>query len=229
MVRERAVTSLLESWPRDPSVVLIGGYATAAYGPPRYSDDIDFVLRESSRLRIERWLRSKGFDEVTRKGRPARQPFLDAPRFVKPPISLDLLIGRVRDREARVDVGADWILDRPRRIELDLLSGRVGAASYVARPEALWGLKLQAGRPQDLTDLFAMSDEPVRTTEVSTLFRGLMTDSLREKLGKVRVRLGDRKLYSDARSRLALKDGRTTLRRWERFVDLAKECMPEND
>ena len=87
---------------------------------------------------------------------------------------------------------------------LDALSGKTLHRIPVARPEALWLLKLQAGRDLDLTDLFAISGEPVDLTEVREEFERLGTRTLVDKLQMVIARLDDRKLYADSLSRRGL-------------------------
>lgn len=70
-------------------------------------------------------------------------------------ISVDLLVGYVRDRDARVDIPESWVSQRSNVRFLRIKTG-VTPVIPVARPEAIWALKLQAGRSQDITDLFAI-------------------------------------------------------------------------
>ncbi len=212
--RERLVLQLLEELPWEHGAILIGGYAIAAYGPARYSDDIDFVIPAASREAIESWFRSRGFDSPRPGGRSSRQTFRDAIRLERESITVDLLIGGVRDREALVDIPERWISLRSRRVRLDLLTGRLSRAATVARPEALWALKLQAGREQDLTDLFAIHSEPVGSQEVLDLFSSLMQPTLRTKLNLVLARVQSDKLYRDSRSRLELNDTEKARETW---------------
>ena len=44
VAREKKVLCLLDAWPWELGGVLIGGYAIAAYGGLRYSDDVDIVV-----------------------------------------------------------------------------------------------------------------------------------------------------------------------------------------
>ena len=224
--REQAVIALLDAWPWEFETTLIGGYALAAYGAARYSDDIDFVLPAASKKPIEDWLREREFVEAKRKGATSRQTFEGATRLERNEITIDLLDGFVRDREAGVDVPEAWIALRPRRVRLDLLSGSVRTRVRVARPEALWALKLQAGRDQDITDLFAIRNEPVKVSEVRSLFESLKSDGLASKLRKVESKLGTPKLYNDSRSRLGLKDTEASQVMWRTFRDRVREMLP---
>jgi hypothetical protein len=92
----------------------------------------------------------------------------------------------------------------------------------VVRIEALWALKLQAGRDSDLTDLFVISDQPSDLRQVVQVFTELSTPSLTAKLSRVRARLGDRRLYEDSLSRRQFGRPRDPhdVARWQRFVSL---------
>src|SRR5580693_3483436 len=187
--REREIVALLEEWPWDLGTTLIGGYALAAYGAARYSEDIDMVLSKAAQSPVESWLRERGFGPVPKSRPPSLQTFQDARRLIRGEVTIDLLVGYVRDREAGIEIPEDWISGRFRRVRLDLLTGEVTRPARVARPEALWALKLQAGRDQDLTDLFAIAKEPVSSEEVAELFRSLRTPALSEKIARVEKKL----------------------------------------
>jgi hypothetical protein len=200
--------------------VVIGGYAATAYGPPRYSTDVDIVIPWASVGLIRSWLQEEGF-ALEKHSIPNPQNYEgQVERYVREPITLDLLAGAVRNREAKVDVPEAWISRSPRRMKVETLSGRTARAIPVARPEAIWALKLQAGRDTDLSDLFAISGQPIDIEEVTKLFTELATDSLRAKLGSVLTALRAPKLYEDSLSRRQL--GRPTdpanRRLWGRFV-----------
>lgn len=224
--RERAVIALLEEWPWELNTTLIGGYAIAAYGAARYSDDIDFVLPTESKQGLHEWLRDRNFVEISGAGVSSRRTFNGATRFSDKEVTVDLLDGRVRDREAGVDVPEAWIAMRRRRTRLDLLSGSVRKQVEVARPEAIWALKLQSGRAQDITDLFAIRREPVSAEEVRTLFETVKSDRLIAKLERVESNLKDPKLYIDSRSRLGLRDSEGARREWTAFEGRVREMLP---
>lgn len=225
--RERDVLALLEDWPWESGSTLIGGYAMAAYGAARYSEDIDFTIPGEARTEIVGWLGARGF-ESRRLGPVEGLPSAHVLRFERDTVTIDLLIDFVRDRQAQVEIPESWIAARPNRVRLTLLSGRTGKPVVAARPEALWALKLQAGRDQDLTDLFAISGEPVDSEQVRDLFHSLMVPTLSKKLQKVLAGLTVRKIYDDARSRLFLKDEPNVRLRWERFRSKASRMIPED-
>jgi hypothetical protein len=218
--RDQAVLSLLDRWPWEHGGVIIGGYAVAAYGPPRYSNDVDIVIPKEASAPIRVWLRSEGL-RLIKHSVPNPQNFAgQVERYRSTPIALDLLVDAVRDRDAKVDIPETWVSMRARRARLATLSGRTSVDVPIARPEALWALKLQAGRPRDISDLFAIEGTPFDAAEVQSLFHALNTESLAKKLHSVRTKLGATKTYADSLSRRKLgkpSDPRN-VQRWARFV-----------
>ena len=148
-------------------------------------------------------------------------------RFLSKEVTLDLLAGAVRDREAMVDIPEKWISKNCRRTVLEILSGKTSHPIPIARPEALWALKLQSGRDLDLTDLFVISDQPADLGEVRQLFEQLATDSLSRKLQRVRSKLRERRLFVDSLSRrqLGSPDSPQNAKRWERFVSRVESIV----
>lgn len=53
--REREVADLLDRWPWERGGVIIGGYAIAAFGAPRYSTDIDVVVSVDAFPTVDPW------------------------------------------------------------------------------------------------------------------------------------------------------------------------------
>lgn len=218
--RDRSAVQLLDAWPWDLGGVVIGGYAVCAYGPPRYSIDVDIVIPYASAKAIRTWLREGGL-RLEKHSTPNPQNYDGrVERFVGGVVTLDLLAGAVRDRDAKVDLPEAWISARPRKVRLETLTARTASEIPIARPEALWALKLQSGRDSDLSDLFAISGEAVDTEEVRRAFLEVRSSSLVKKLRTVRQRLNQERLYVDSLSRREL--GRPTeeanRRKWSKFV-----------
>ncbi len=107
-LREKEVVRLLDAWPFDKGTTIVGGYAIAAYGGARYSVDIDFVVSNQASDGVTDWLEGQGFSRRS-KHRPTRPGFDQAIRFQKGGVTIDLLIGVVRSREAMVDIPEEWI------------------------------------------------------------------------------------------------------------------------
>ena len=225
--REQAVLALLDRWPWTLGGVIIGGYATLAYGPPRYSDDVDVVIPTPAAPRVRAWLRSEGLT-VSKRSVPNPENFDgQVERYQLSPITLDLFADAVRDRDAKVDIPERWISKDAVRQRLVTISGRTSIEVPIARPAAIWALKLQAGRPRDLSDLFAISETPFDASEVEALFRAVTSKSLVAKLTAVRLMLGSPHLYEDSLSRrqLGKLSDPGNRRKWDRFVSTVNRII----
>ncbi len=219
-VREREALRILDEWPWALGGVVIGGYAVCAYGPPRYSVDVDVVIPYDSAARVRTWLKERGF-RLEQHAVPNPQNYEgQVDRFTTDEVTLDLFVGAVRDREARVDISESWIAKRPRRVRLRTVSGTTQRPIPIARPEALWVLKLQVGRDSDLSDLFAIMDEPIDAQEVVRMFHDIRSDSLIARLREVRGKLERSRLYEDSLSRrdLGRPSDPANRRKWSQFV-----------
>ncbi len=220
--RERRMVSVLDGWPFSDDQVVIGGYAVAAYGPARYSQDLDVVVSRASLEGVKEWLRSEGFE--FRKGSSV-QPGSDALflRGTDGQATVDILSGAVVDREAKVKIPDIWIIEKSRKTRLILMSSSTQHEVPIARPEAIWALKLQAGRDQDIGDLFSISRHSIDASEIISLFRLLRSKTLSDRLEKVRGKLHEPKLYEDSISRLGRGKPADKRNRkdWSNFVSLA--------
>lgn len=223
--REQLVLSLLDSWPWEFGGSIIGGYAIDAYGRPRYSDDVDIVVPSKSVDDLKSWLSEHGF-KIVNYNIPNPQNYDGRTfRYIKGEITLDLLAGCVRDRDAQIDIPEEWITHDCRSLKLFLLSGSTTNEVPVARSEALWALKLQAGRDQDITDLFSIMQVPVKATEVKELFKNLWTETLALKLDRTLKKTREKKLYEDSMSRLAMKQNERSKKDWQRFQNIVEAMI----
>jgi hypothetical protein len=127
--------------------LIVGAVALAHHGLPRYTGDLDILVRNSpeNAQRLERVVQSFGFDALGLKA----QDFVNSYQVVqlgRAPNRIDLLtsISGVTFEEA-------W----PERVEVDLEGTR---ANFIGR-KALIQNKRATGRPQDLADLAALGSE----------------------------------------------------------------------
>jgi hypothetical protein len=129
---------------RSVEYLVVGGYALAFYGTPRFTGDIDFLVRPSAEnaARLERALADFGF---TALGLSATD-FLEPGQMIQlgyPPNRIDLLTSLTG-----VDFDEAW----GERVagEIDGLPVMfIGRAALVKNKRAV-------GRPQDLADLHAL-------------------------------------------------------------------------
>lgn len=224
--REAAAIALLDRFPWSNGGCLIGGYAIAAYGKPRFSQDLDLVVPEAERAPVVKALENLGFR--LRPERRAKTTFTQAATLLKGDFSIDLMFGLVRDRETGATLPEAWVSARSRLVRLDLLTGATKGKVQVARPEALWALKLIAARDQDLSDLFAISGEPIEIPEIQRALSESMTPGLRRKLDLIPTRLEGSKIYSDALSSRSMgrQDSPRNIQSWTRFVKLVDSVLP---
>ena len=227
-VRERKIVALLNVWPWKTGGTLIGGYAIAAYGDPRYSKDADIVIPTPLQPTFEDFLRGQGFELEKFDGDLPLDFEGIAPRYRKDETTIDLLVGYVRDRRARVDIPETWISQRVRSIRLKTRTGGTVVSVNVARPEALWVLKLQAGRDQDLIDLYAILDETIEMNEIVSLFRSLRSETLVQKLSQAHDNVASEKLFEDAMSRLRKKRTEENRNKWNFFVERVRHVVEES-
>jgi hypothetical protein len=224
--REAQAVELLDGWAWEGGGCLIGGYAVAAYGQPRFSQDLDFVLPEGSKGKVIKWLETHDF-RVRRPINPGRG-FRGSTRLMRGDFSIDLMFGYVRDRDTGTRIEEEWISARARHARLTLLNRSTRTLVTVARPEALWLLKIIAGRDQDLADLFAISEEPIDESEVRGALDALLNPMLEAKLGGVVTRLESRKIYSDALSSRAFgkPSDSANILAWSRFLRRVASILP---
>lgn len=204
VAREGQVLGFLDSVPRKVKPVLIGGYAVAAYGPPRFSVDVDLIFPVAALEYTRKWLRMEGVDsKETWRPAGARPPWVKL-LIERDLLSGDLYFGGLRARDTGALIDYEWLALRPTATRLALTTGISGAEFPVARAEAIWVLKLLAGRPQDVTDLFAIFQWPVNLTEVGEKLKQLRDKRVEVGLKRLSNRLLSDKEYQDALSRRSL-------------------------
>lgn len=204
VARESQIIAFLDSIPRNVKPILIGGYAVAAYGRPRFSVDVDLVLPSGQRQEVEAWLAAEGIrsKETLRAGKVGKE--ISKLLISRNLVSGDVYFGGLRARATGAIVEYDWIARNPTRDRLTLTTGSTRLPFSVARPEALWVLKLLAGRPEDLTDLFVISEWKVDSSDIASELKRLEDSRVRSHLDGVASRLATNREYLDALSRRGL-------------------------
>ena len=212
------MTAILDGWDWSDGACLVGGYAVSAYGRPRYSRDLDFVIPASSKEKALGHL-----DEIGFSIRPLRKPdrpdaFRDSITLKRGPVSIDLMIGHVKDKGTQISVSQEWISSRPREMRLILITGSTQEKVRVCRPEALWVLKLIPGRNQDLGDLFAIASEPVEVKEIRDFLAGVRNQALKARFEDEAKRLGSERIFAESQSaRFLPSSSETAQLSWARF------------
>jgi hypothetical protein len=121
--------------------VLVGGYAVAYHGYPRYTGDIDFFVERSpeNALKLEQVVADFGFAEIG----------ITAPDFLVPErvVQLGVPPNRIDVLTSLAGVNFEDALATSELIEVDGMEVRV-----ISR-ELLTKNKKEVGRPKDLVDL----------------------------------------------------------------------------
>lgn len=225
--RERDATGLLDAWPWHLGGIIIGGYVNAVYGRLRYSNDLDFLIPAATVDEHLHWLHERDFHDE-RVPEDLEQNYMGrTARLRRGDLTIDLLPGGVMDRDARVHLPQDWLAQDPVMARLVLYDASTKQEVPVCRPAAFWALKLQAGRLQDLADLFGTMDTAVDIAEVSKLFASFDSQPLRAKLAKVAASLEDPKVMHDvmSRSEAGSPSKRENQRRWQKFEARVNEVV----
>lgn len=226
--REKAAIAFLDDLPRAINPVIVGGYAMAAYGPPRYSVDVDLVVPGRAEEAATSWFKEYGL--TSRKTLRIRQRGEEWSKYriSGGAVSGDVYVGGMQARESQARISYNWIARRPETTRLALTTGSTRLPIAVARPEALWVLKLLAARPQDITDLFGISTRTMDRLEVRTELTNLFSGPVRAQLRKLASRVNADKEYQDALSRRGLgsPSNPRNLARWREFQSLVASCIP---
>lgn len=205
----------------------MGGYAVSAYGPARFSDDVDLALPYDQEESTVTWLSAVGISARRTFEAHLGRRSLSKLRITHGQLSGDLYFGGLRSRGAHSIVEHGWIATRSRILVLSLTTGRSSKAVAVARPEALWVLKILAGRSQDITDLFAISSVPVDVAEISSKLSTYDSAKERSFLADVRRRVDGDDDYVDALSRRGLGSPKLprNVSAWRRFRAMVDEVI----
>ncbi len=220
--RDRAAFALLRAL-EGQEAVLIGGYAVSAYGPPRFSLDLDLVaparavpslravLRPAGLRRVRDWA---GGDAFT--GRAERW----ARGTEAVPLAVDLLVDGVSDRVSGASHPFAAIRRGARRRAVRGLQPLSEARPLVASAEVLVGLKLEVARLVDLRDLAVLAGAEVDVRAVATFLVDVRRGLLAEHLEALLAALG-RRDFEDSLKGVYMLDARAFRRLADRTRAMA--------
>ena len=168
--------------------ILIGGYAVSAFGPSRFSVDIDLVIPSSELAGLQIVLQDHGYHR--RDEEPGKRPFaVPFERWIRPggvlPVSADILIGGVADRVSGVTRSFDELRARSSLRRVKGIDSESWAQALVPDIEILLALKLQAGRAVDLRDVVVLSRGPFDLPSLIELLRPCPRTLLADHLNKI--------------------------------------------
>src|SRR3989338_205413 len=141
--------------------VIIGGYAVNVYTPPRFSVDADIVVLDSAAakkaamiLEMAQYTKAAESNAQT----PYHGEFVRYEKKIEKgfTVSVDILIGKVLDRQTGAFVSAEWVF---KNSSVKTLQGKTMTEHIKVRvqsPEALIVMKLLSCRTTDMRDIFMM-------------------------------------------------------------------------
>jgi hypothetical protein len=158
-LREKEIFDTLREL-KDCDFAIIGGYAVNAYALPRFSVDCDIVIKDEKDLkRIEKILCKIGYKK---ERLPKEAQYAGSfSRFEKAlgnnfAVSVDILIGDVKDRMTGVAFAADWIFANSKS---RVLKGKTIIEELKLRiidVDALLVMKMISCRATNIRDVFMM-------------------------------------------------------------------------
>jgi hypothetical protein len=166
--RERVCIEVLKKLPQ--KFVLVGGYATSSFDFPRFSVDLDLVIRGTDVPEFRKTLEAEGFRLTTDQGEFATVYKGRMIRFEKRvdelPVSVDLLSNMIQARQTNTAYSFDylWENSEPRRVASS--GARESAETRVANREMLMALKINSMRMADQRDIIALCSGKVDIAKV---------------------------------------------------------------
>ena len=222
--RERACFALLRALV-GREAVLVGGYAVSAYGPPRFSLDLDLVtpaaevpgfhaaLREAGLARVRDWAGGAGLGGRAERWSRGKEAF---------PLAVDLLVDGISDRVSGASHPYAAIRRGARHRTVRGLDPSSEARPLVPSAEVLVALKLESARLVDLRDLAILAGAGVDAAAVAAFLRGVRRDVLEEHLDALSAALG-RRDYEDSLKGVSMLDARAFRRLADRTRGLVLE------
>jgi len=156
--RERLCIDLLRKLPQ--KFVLIGGYATSSFDFPRFSVDLDLVIRGKDVGKLSEVLEGEGFRVVKDLGEFSKFYKGRIMRFERKvdalPVSVDLFVDMVQARQTNATYSFDylWKNSEIRRVVGSGVKDYVEAR--VANKEMLIALKINSIRTADQRDIIGL-------------------------------------------------------------------------
>jgi hypothetical protein len=168
--RENLCLDLLRKLPQ--KFVLIGGYAASSFDFPRFSVDLDLVIRPRDAKEFSKILEREGFRLLTDSGHFADFYKGRMMRFGKKidalPITVDLFVGMVQARQTDTAYSFDYLCKNS-EVRTVVGSGvKDYAEARVADREMLIALKMNSMRMADQRDIISLFNAKIDPAKVLT-------------------------------------------------------------
>lgn len=152
-LREKRIFETLKRI-RKYDFVVIGGYAVNAYALPRFSADCDVVLRKRNKL-MEKSLVKENYKLVETS---YKKGFFRYERKIGKnfKVSMDVLVGKVFDRQTNAVFSADWVFNNSSLISLKGKTINEELKLRIIDVDALIVIKIVSCRNVDIRDVFML-------------------------------------------------------------------------
>lgn len=168
MEREKACLDLLGKFPE--KFILIGGYAISSYDFPRFSVDLDLLIKEKDLKKFSGILIKEGFSviqEADEFSTVYKGKFLRLERKVNSlPVSADILVSMVQCRQTNASYSFEYVW---KNSEVRTVIGyglKSSVEARVADREMLIALKVNSMRTADIRDIISLCNGPVNVEKV---------------------------------------------------------------
>ena len=218
--REHACIELLGKLPK--RFVLIGGYATSSFEFPRFSVDLDLVIRENDVQRFSRILGNEGFMLTTNTGDFAAFYKGRFMRFEKKigelPVSVDLLVDMVQARQTGTAYSFDYLWKNSETRRVIGSGAKEAAQARVASREMLIALKINSMRPTDQRDIIALCRGEVEASKVAYHLKAAPKNRIISNLDIITATLGNPTIKDSIKGVFGIPD-----RIYEKTIEKAKK------
>lgn len=166
--REELCIGLIREFPK--KFILIGGYAISAFEFPRFSVDLDLVVKGKDLKGFKSVLEKEGFKLVQETGEFSRAYKGKFIRFEKKvnalPVSVDLLVDMVQSRQTSAAYSFDYLWNHSEVRRVVGSGVKQYAQARVANREMLIALKLNSMRKADQRDIISLCSRDLDISRV---------------------------------------------------------------
>ena len=186
--RERACLEFLEGLPTD-KYLLIGGYAVSSFEFPRFSVDLDLIVREEDFELFLSFLKEQGYKQIGKgsvRGNIYKGGFI---RFEKRinnfNASIDLLVDGVHSRQTNTFYSFDYLFENSILREVRGSTIDFSVIARVADREMLIALKANSMRLPDQRDIIALCTKGVNVKKIARHLKRCPNDTIKENIQKL--------------------------------------------
>jgi len=155
--REKECFDFLKQIPKQRKYVVIGGYAVASFGFPRFSVDLDITIPESEASFFKKLISDNNYVFTKRKENLSYSGKFE--RYEKDLVSIDLLINGVESRQTGYTYPFQYIYKNSQIRETSGWNSANKAKARIAKKEMLMALKIHSMRMADKRDIIMLCYE----------------------------------------------------------------------